>query len=879
MKTWPSIVGFAAGVACLFGAAMGQSTQVMPPANETIAGGSSNSLLLPNYPSGTHQVIYAASELAGIPVGSVITGMQLRLSATSGTFPPSGFSASQYDVRLASSTRTPATMTTTYASNMQNPVLVRSGPLSIATNAYPGTGTPRGWGPLIPFTTGYMYAGGPLVIEWRVTSAASIVGFAADLNSTASANSYIRTDLNANATTSGTPVLAGGPVVRLTFSPPVADLARGVTKVIVPNYLATFAHHTGDSVPGWTSAYTEVSVGAASELDTIGPGSDFVGLAYRNFSYTNTWPSVPATYSSFDVQLSRSNYAPGFLSSTPASNVGDDAVTVRTGSLIFAPGSFPTSDNPGIAPYGPEVLFTNPYRYRGGPLLSVLQHSGQNSGTFLSVDCVFPGWSVYGSAVESKKMFAAAGETTLEPSGCPIVMYSVDAGTSSPLDQLSPGADAVGLNLDAARTLQTVLAASELRHIPVGSVIDSLWLRQIASAGSSPTSDVSVIGMEVAVSSANSQPAGMSTNFAANEGADRLVVRSGGVNIPANAFPSGSNGNFGKLVQFEKPFVYKGGPLCITIRHGGYASTPLSPEALFGTAAINRCVWSGSAAAAAGSYFSGGYTGMAIKLGYIPSVMTPNSLATQDGAGAWILPQISNYSVQTIIPATQLRAMHVGSLITGMSLRADSGAGGQRFPAAETVLSKFDVTIAPARNTPENISNTFTANAFYGAVTARSGPLTIPAAAFASAAGAAPNLWYVPFTKVFRYGGGDIAVTIRGSGQVGPSALFDGNGTSPTSLGASIYDYTSSNAVTGNVWGPLGIRLAFTPSDPCRADLNNDGQVDDADFTFFVAGYDTFDCTDPAMAIGCPADLDFDWKVDDADFSVFVAAYNDLLCP
>ena len=66
---------------------------------------------------------------------------------------------------------------------------------------------------------------------------------------------------------------------------------------------------------------------------------------------------------------------------------------------------------------------------------------------------------------------------------------------------------------------------------------------------------------------------------------------------------------------------------------------------------------------------------------------------------------------------------------------------------------------------------------------------------------------------------------------------------------------------------------------PCPADLNNDGQVDDADFSIFIVQYDVLDCTDPGMPGACIADLDSDFLVDDADFVIFIAAYNNLLCP
>ncbi len=65
----------------------------------------------------------------------------------------------------------------------------------------------------------------------------------------------------------------------------------------------------------------------------------------------------------------------------------------------------------------------------------------------------------------------------------------------------------------------------------------------------------------------------------------------------------------------------------------------------------------------------------------------------------------------------------------------------------------------------------------------------------------------------------------------------------------------------------------------CSGDLNNDGQVNDADFSLFVAAYNLLLCSDPAMPAGCPSDLDRDTDVDDVDFSIFVGAYDALLCP
>lgn len=73
--------------------------------------------------------------------------------------------------------------------------------------------------------------------------------------------------------------------------------------------------------------------------------------------------------------------------------------------------------------------------------------------------------------------------------------------------------------------------------------------------------------------------------------------------------------------------------------------------------------------------------------------------------------------------------------------------------------------------------------------------------------------------------------------------------------------------------------IEIIPASACPSDLNNDGFVDDADFTLFVGAYNILDCADPAMPPDCPADVNQDGFVDDADFQIFVVAYNELVCP
>ncbi|HEX8877399.1 MAG TPA: hypothetical protein VF777_11655 [Phycisphaerales bacterium] len=67
----------------------------------------------------------------------------------------------------------------------------------------------------------------------------------------------------------------------------------------------------------------------------------------------------------------------------------------------------------------------------------------------------------------------------------------------------------------------------------------------------------------------------------------------------------------------------------------------------------------------------------------------------------------------------------------------------------------------------------------------------------------------------------------------------------------------------------------------CEGDINNDGMVDDADFSIFATAYNVLVC--PVLGngfpAGCPADLSGDDVVDDSDFSLFARSYDRLLCP
>jgi hypothetical protein len=879
-------------VGALAAIAHAQSTAVIPPAAETAVGVLSvDSRPLGNAPSATYQVIYDASLLSSIPRGSVITGLQLRLNrvgAAASAWPSAPLTIARYDITMGSSDRTPATKSATFADNLRNPVLVRSGPLSLAAGAYPGgpLGTPKPFGPLISFTTGFVYSGGPLVVLFRVSNAFSDFGSFADVIDIPGQAGEIATESSADAAIGNEQYNNSGLVVRLTFTPPPVDLAKGVTKVTVGDQMVATSADNGITTLTDAFGVTQTSTMGTDQFDTIGPGSDFVGVSHRLDNIAEAdWPAAPATYTDFNIQLSRSNNPPGMISDTFANNVGTDAVTVRSGPLEIPVGAFrPRAEQP-VATFSWELPFSAPYSYRGGPVYSVVRHTGRVGATadyFEATALPVLGW---GSAFESRigLGFGATATSPAQPQVFITARYSVDAGTSSPLNQLAPAPG--GFSADLDNRLQWVISADELRYIPVGSVIDSLWLRQrAAELAAAPGVDSSALDFEIALSTATVSPGSMSNTFADNIGADRVVVHDGPLAIAANTLPPGTKGTFGKLAQFQRQFVYKGGPLCIDIRHSGLSTFIGTLDAVQNTTNTNRIITSTNPDAVIGAFFGGTYSGIAVKLGYTPSVISPNNLATGILFADWYAAQQSSYSYQLIIPASQLRSVDVGSAITGMSFRraTSQATDPSSFPDAAITVPRFDVSLAAAERSPLSISTTFADNAGMDEVLARSGPLTLPANAFpASGVAGQPsdNAWYINFDRGYVYQGGDLCVTVRGVGQISGSGVFEGTTSDPTATGAAVYNYDSADATTGFTYGPIGVRFAFTPRAFCPADLNNDGIVEDADFQIFVVAYDILDCADGSMPAGCPSDLNYDGVVNDDDFQAFVLAYNELLCP
>jgi len=875
--------------------APGQSIAVVPPSAALAAGTTGNSIPLGNFSTGTYQCVYGAEQMSGIPVGSVITGIQLRQwNDAQANFPSAALAVSRYDIRFAATTKTPATMSGTFAENMVNPVLVRSGSFNLAAGAYPGgaaTGsTPEGWGPVIAFTTPFAYLGGGLAVEFREDSPTGLPSSFADISTVVGVGAQA-TSGSSNATETSTSVSQNRALVmRLTFTTPVERFQSGITRLMILDDLANVRGNSSNVVPLNTDARTNQYVAAESELRRLGRGSRLVGMFYRNATGA-AWPLAAETFTKYDIQLSRALTTPGTMSSTILDNVGTDATAVRSGLLAIPAGAFVgLGPSPRPAPWTLEIPFATPYMYSGGGLMTLVRHDGTTVGGSGSVAGTLTSDAAFGTRVKGRvatgTSMAASTTTDLSYSA---QLWSVDSGTVAPGTLIGTRGDNAAHNSTFAsipNALQHMIHASELSHIPIGSQITGFTMRS-RQAGDGPTSSSAFADYEVYVSTAATTLAGMSATFATNEGADKVQVRDGAMSIGANSFKgSATVSPFGPTVQFERAFIYKGGDLCITVRHSGSNGSSvvlLDAHTAISKTRINTTTTSMNAATGIVRDYGG-----VVRVEYNPSVIAPSAKTSVPGeTGYSVMLSAGGNVLQGVYAEDQLRGLRIGSLITGMSLRNQSRfAGFADWPTSNTVVNRFDVTLSTSPVVPQSMSDTFASNIGADAILVRSGSMTIPARAFpclASNTRPNENEWFIQFTEPFVYKGGPLSVTIRNDSGAGGGNFYADAHTASSAIAAGRWSFgAGADALVhdnGTLKGALILRFAFVPKSYCPADLNNDGIVEDEDFTLFLSGYNTLDCADSGMAFGCPADFNFDGAVNDGDFEVFIGAYNELVCP
>jgi len=849
----------------------------LPNANDTVNGGNGNSIPLGAFTNGRHMSLYAASQFASVPPGSLITGMQLRLRNDEASgWPGADSTNADYEVWLSQSSLTPGTMSDTYASNQLNAVRVRDGALFLPAGAYPAGAasgsTPEPWGPMIAFDTPYVYQGGVLAVDIQSAGGVDPGKFADAVNGSATFSGKTGSPRN-TATGFGNTAF----VVRLSFVPPVeSPFGEGVTKIYALKQFADTP--AGSFFQGFlqNADFTTQYLYGPEQFQTVGPGTLLTALSLRN-AQTTAWPAALGVYPQFDLRLSKSPLTPGTMSTTVASNSGADAVTVRSGALDVPAGSMAAKPTTGTAAFTWAVPFTQAYSYRSGTLDMLINNQPFPSGTG-QVEAFSANIVALQPFGRGKFQIAPGSATVLTSGNVAVARFSADAQVIVP-NAVKDGSGFLNFidtpYADTPKTLQQIIAASELSHIPVGGLITSLSFINSNATAWPGAAGAFADDYNVEISTAANRPESMSVTYAQNAGADALIVRSGPIAWLPGSLPARSTGLYGGTITFDHAFVYKGGDLCVTIRHSGVVRGGAS-VITGGNSTNNRGVFDNSSKVAeSGAFFLVTNAGTIMQLGYIPSGVSPkNVLAANSTEARFVFAP--NRAYQMIYDADQI-GVPVGATINGVSFRLWNNFTNP-FPAADLTLDRFDITMSSATNSVTTMSNTFATNEGADATIVRSGPITIPTAAYPANADSGRRFGlFIPFTRPFVYKGGPITMLLRNGNTSGANSNFEVDAHTVGAIGRR--SIASADSTSGSPLGALVARFAFTDDAFCPADLNNDGVVDDLDFQIFVLSYNILDCTDAGMALGCPGDFNFDRIVNDDDFLPFVQAYNAVLCP
>lgn len=245
-----------------------------------------------------------------------------------------------------------------------------------------------------------------------------------------------------------------------------------------------------------------------------------------------------------------------------------------------------------------------------------------------------------------------------------------------------------------------------------------------------------------------------------------------------------------------------------------------------------------------------------------------------------------------------LRAMIINSAVDMTSYPSPNQTPPNKFEGFGRILLDNSVYLAgdarkllvhDIRNTSVDALATGNTSTFYVNVTSAAQPLEVTMA-FTDAPATVPtsfapvnniNLRVIdPSGNIYL---GNVFNTTTGFSQLGGTAdainCIENTLFATPAVGQWKVEVSGAAVNVGKQGFGLVITGAVAGVNPCPADLNSDGIVDDLDFVIFSDAYAILVCTDPAMPSGCPANLNGDTVVDDLDFVLFAEAYEALLCP
>lgn len=175
----------------LFGAARLSADTLTLPGSLAATEGNTTAFWGSFFGSNTTQIQVAALELGtlGLMPGHTLLGLRFRLAGGAGSN-ASDVPISDLEILVGQAVNSVSGMSTTFANNVTGGVLVYDGAYTFAANSLPGGATPNAFGPAIPFSTGYLYLGGDLIVQIRRQPALVNLNFDASSNHSGAGTQY-----------------------------------------------------------------------------------------------------------------------------------------------------------------------------------------------------------------------------------------------------------------------------------------------------------------------------------------------------------------------------------------------------------------------------------------------------------------------------------------------------------------------------------------------------------------------------------------------------------------------------------------------------------------------------------------------------------------
>jgi hypothetical protein len=196
---------------------------------------------------------------------------------------------SNYEVTLAQAAYPISSVSSNFQANLRNPVLVRSGPLSIGPNQFSAGGNPNPFATLLVLDTPYVYQGGDLVMLFTHTGSDSTNTAFLDAASSSSpgyGTSFRALSATAFGATNGT--AASVTIVQLGFTPGIIQTISRSGNLLIINGAGGM---TGATYRILTTTNIELPSVQWTPIVTSQFGASGV------FSYTNVVRSdMPAQY-------------------------------------------------------------------------------------------------------------------------------------------------------------------------------------------------------------------------------------------------------------------------------------------------------------------------------------------------------------------------------------------------------------------------------------------------------------------------------------------------------------------------------------------------------------------------------------------------------